>query len=284
MLLVTGILFVPALLLTHIQIKKNSKMFNFLKSDILKILDVTQDERDALSSHKIYNSINNIDDLHIFMENHIFAVWDFMSILKTLQKELTCTDVPWAPKGGGTPARLLNEIVTEEESDIDIYGDYRSHFEMYYQAMNEAGANTKKIESFLNNLHLGVNKSLDKSSSPIPAVNFVKATFSMLEKAPIHVVASMFTFGREEVIPNMFRSIINKIDNDLKGRLKSFIYYLDRHIGVDEDEHGPAALKMVKVLCQNDETKWNEAAKAAKMTMNARVVFWNEILVELKKA
>ena len=259
-------------------------MFNFLKSDILKILDVTQDERDALFSHKIYNSINNIDDLHIFMENHIFAVWDFMSILKTLQKKLTCTDVPWAPKGGGTPARLLNEIVTEEESDIDIYGEYRSHFEMYYQAMNEAGANTKKIESFLNNLHFGVSKSLDKSSSPIPAVNFVKATFSMLENAPIHVVASMFTFGREEVIPNMFRSIINKIDNDLKGRLKSFIYYLDRHIGVDEDEHGPAALKMVKVLCQNDETKWNEAAKAAKMTMRARVVFWNEILAELKRA
>ena len=259
-------------------------MFNFLKSDILKILDVTQDERDALFSHKIYNSINNIDDLHIFMENHIFAVWDFMSILKTLQKKLTCTDVPWAPKGGGTPARLLNEIVTEEESDIDIYGEYRSHFEMYYQAMNEAGANTKKIESFLNNLHFGVNKSLDKSSSPMPAINFVKTTFSMLENAPIHVVASMFTFGREEVIPNMFRSIINKIDNDLKGRLKSFIYYLDRHIGVDEDEHGPAALKMVKVLCQNDETKWDEAAKAAKMTMRARVVFWNEILAELKRA
>ena len=259
-------------------------MFNFLKSDILKILDVTQDERDALFSHKIYNSINNVDDLHIFMENHIFAVWDFMSILKTLQKKLTCTDVPWTPKGGGTPARLLNEIVTEEESDIDIYGDYRSHFEMYYQAMNEAGANTKKIESFLNNLHFGVNKSLDKSSSPMPAINFVKTTFSMLENAPIHIVASMFTFGREEVIPNMFRSIINKIDNDLKGRLKSFIYYLDRHIGVDEDEHGPAALKMVKVLCQNDETKWNEAAKAAKMTMRARVVFWNEILAELKRA
>jgi len=259
-------------------------MFNFLKSDILKILDVTQDERDALFSHKIYNSINNIDDLHIFMENHIFAVWDFMSILKTLQKKLTCTDVPWAPKGGGTPARLLNEIVTEEESDIDIYGDYRSHFEMYYQAMNEAGASTKKIESFLNNLHFGVNKSLDKSSSPMPAINFVKTTFSMLENAPIHIVASMFTFGREEVIPNMFRSIINKIDNDLKGRLKSFIYYLDRHIGVDEDEHGPAALKMVKVLCQNDETKWDEAAKAAKMTMRARLVFWNEILAELKRA
>jgi hypothetical protein len=257
-------------------------MFNFLKSDVLRILDTTQNERDILLSHKIYSSITTIDDLHLFMENHVFAVWDFMSILKTLQKKLTCTDIPWTPKGGGTPARLLNEIVTEEETDIDIYGEYKSHFEMYYQSMNEAGANTKKIESFLTNIDSGVDQALIKSDAPKPAVNFVKTTFSMLENAPVNVVASMFTFGREEVIPNMFRSIISKIDKDFKGRLKNFIYYLDRHIGVDEDEHGPAALKMIKVLCGNDEEKWKEAAQAAKMTMNARIVFWNEILDELK--
>lgn len=257
-------------------------MFNFLKSDVLRILDTTQNERDILLSHKIYSSITTIDDLHLFMENHVFAVWDFMSILKTLQKKLTCTDIPWTPKGGGTPARLLNEIVTEEETDIDIYGEYKSHFEMYYQSMNEAGANTKKIESFLTNIDSGVDQALIKSNAPKPAANFVKTTFSMLENAPVNVVASMFTFGREEVIPNMFRSIISKIDKDFKGRLKNFIYYLDRHIGVDEDEHGPAALKMIKVLCGNDEEKWKEAAQAAKMTMNARIVFWNEILDELK--
>lgn len=257
-------------------------MFNFLKSDVLRILDTTQNERDILLSHKIYSSIKTIDNLHLFMENHVFAVWDFMSILKTLQKKLTCTDIPWTPKGGGTPARLLNEIVTEEESDIDIYGEYKSHFEMYYQSMNEAGANTKKIESFLTNLDSGVDQALVKSDAPKPAANFVKTTFSMLENAPVNVVASMFTFGREEVIPNMFRSIISKIDKDFKGRLKNFIYYLDRHVGVDEDEHGPAALKMIKVLCGNDEEKWKEAAQAAKMTMNARIVFWNEILDELK--
>ncbi len=257
-------------------------MFNFLKSDVLRILDTTQNERDILLSHKIYSSIKTIDDLHLFMENHVFAVWDFMSILKTLQKKLTCTDIPWTPKGGGTPARLLNEIVTEEETDIDIYGEYKSHFEMYYQSMNEAGANTKKIESFLTNIDSGVDQALIKSNAPKPAANFVKTTFSMLENAPINVVASMFTFGREEVIPSMFRSIISKIDKDFKGRLKDFIYYLDRHIGVDEDEHGPAALKMIKVLCGNDEEKWKETAQAAKMTMNARIVFWNEILDELK--
>ena len=93
-------------------------MFKFLKNDLLKILDVTQTERDTLFNHKIYSSIHDMNHLHIFMENHIFAVWDFMSILKTLQRDLTCTEIPWIPKNGGTPGRLLNEIVTEEETDI----------------------------------------------------------------------------------------------------------------------------------------------------------------------
>ena len=106
----------------------------------------------------------------------------------------------------------------------------------------------------------------------------------MLDNAPVHVVAAMFTFGREEVIPNMFRSIIDKIDHDTKGRLKTFIYYLDRHIGIDEDEHGPAALKMIKELCKDNEDKWSQATQAAKETMQARVNFWDEILFQINQA
>ena len=48
------------------------------KSNILKILDETQPERDALQNHDIYHSINRIEDLHTFMENHVFAVWNFI--------------------------------------------------------------------------------------------------------------------------------------------------------------------------------------------------------------
>ena len=84
------------------------------KSDILKILDATQPERDALQNHNIYNSINTIDDLHIFMESHVFAVWDFMSIIKSLQKTLTCVEVPWIPSGRGSLTRLVNEIILED--------------------------------------------------------------------------------------------------------------------------------------------------------------------------
>ena len=64
-------------------------MFKFLKNDILKILDATQDEREKLQNHKIYFSIKNIDHLKTFMNSHVFAVWDFMSILKYLQNQLT---------------------------------------------------------------------------------------------------------------------------------------------------------------------------------------------------
>jgi len=254
-------------------------MFWFLKNDILKILDATQSERDRLQNHPIYSKIKTVYQLRLFMENHVFAVWDFMSILKSLQSQLTSTTVPWIPAGKGAPARLVNEIVTEEESDVDRYGQHVSHFEMYCHAMQQAGANMDAINQFLSYLGThSVADSLEKANAPESAKEFVNATFNILDSAPSHVVAAMFTFGREEVIPDMFRSIVKELDNSLKGKLKSFIYYLDRHIGLDEDEHTPAALKMVKELCGDDEDKWAEATKAARSAMNARVKFWDGIL------
>ena len=191
------------------------------KSNILKILDETQPERDALQNHDIYHSINRIEDLHIFMENHVFAVWDFMSIIKSLQKRLTCVEVPWIPTGMGSTTRLVNEIILEEESDKDMYGEFVSHFEMYCHAMNQAGANTKNIDQFLLKLESkGLSEALNKSSAPDAAKMFVEDTFDKLNDSPNHIIAAMFTFGREEVIPDMFRLIIKTIDKDLNGILK----------------------------------------------------------------
>ena len=256
----------------------------FLKNDILKILDATQEERENLQNHKIYNSIKNIDLLQVFMSNHVFAVWDFMSILKSLQNQLTCVDVPWIPSGKGTPARLVNEIVIEEESDMDRHGQHMSHFEMYCHAMIQAGTDINPINQFLHNIKSSnVMEALIISNAPQAASNFVNNTFQILDGAPSHVVASMFTFGREEVIPDMFRKIIREIDSSLQGKLKSFIYYLDRHIGLDENEHTPLALRMVKELCSDDEKKWTEATNAAKACMKSRIKFWDEISDEIHK-
>ena len=258
-------------------------MFGFLKNDILKILDATQDEREKLQNHKIYFSIKNIDQLKIFMSNHVFAVWDFMSILKSLQSQLTCTNIPWTPTGNGTPARLINEIVTEEETDLAPHGQYMSHFEMYCNAMRQAGADINPIHQFLKNLETSnISESLIKSNSPKAASNFVNETFNILNNAKLHEVASVFTFGREEIIPDMFRKIVREIEISKHGRLKYLNYYLDRHIGLDESEHTPNALRMVKELCENNEKKWNESIVSAKACMVARIRFWDEILEEIE--
>ena len=111
---------------------------------------------------------------------------------------------------------------------------------------------------------------------------FVEDTFDKLNDSPNHVIAAMFTFGREEVIPDMFRLIIKTIDKDLNGNLKNFIYYLDRHIGLDEDEHTPLALKMIKELCGDNKLKWQEATNTAKHSMNARIQLWDGILSQIK--
>ena len=134
-----------------------------------------------------------------------------MSILKTLQRDLTCTEIPWIPKNGGTPGRLLNEIVTEEETDINIYGEYSSHFEMYYMAMKEAGASTTSIDNFLTQLKISdVFTALQSSKAHQPAIDFVTNTFKVLESAPPHIAATMFTLGREEIIPDMCRMIVDE--------------------------------------------------------------------------
>ena len=181
-------------------------MFRLLKNNLLNILDETQQERTTLKTHPLYSSIKTQKHLHIFMQNHVYAVWDFMSVLKSLQRDFTCVEIPWRPKNNGNLSRLLNEIVLAEESDIDRYGQHLSHFEIYYHAMKEAGANTTSIENFLKELDTqDVPSSLITSNAPKPAKNFVLDTFKYIESGLPHLTATIFTLGREEIIPDMFR-------------------------------------------------------------------------------
>ncbi|MFL2982809.1 MAG: DUF3050 domain-containing protein [Candidatus Neomarinimicrobiota bacterium] len=155
--------------------------------------------RNNLKKHKIYESLNSINDLRIFMENHVFAVWDFMSILKSLQNHLTNVLVPWTPKKNPTVVRFINEIVHSEESDINELNEPKSHFEMYLDAMKQINANRDIIDTFI--ININSNKSVSKC--------------------------------------------LNEIDIDDKLR-----YYLDRHIEIDGDIHGPIAKKMIKIYVE----------------------------------
>jgi hypothetical protein len=247
-------------------------------SQIKAIEDSLKEMRNTLRNHPLYNNIQEIADVRIFMESHVYAVWDFMSLLKALQQDLTTVKVPWTPSKQPILARFINEIVHGEESDLNELGQPMSHFEMYLDAMNEVGASTLKINNFISLIESGssVNISLNEIDSNDAIKEFVGHTFSIIETQKPHIIAASFTFGREDVIPDMFLGIIEKsrIKGNHYNKLK---YYLERHIELDGDEHGPLSLDMVKYLCGNDELKWSEVEAVAKQSLQKRINLWDFI-------
>jgi hypothetical protein len=240
--------------------------------------------RAQLIAHPLYQNISTIDGLHLFMQHHIFAVWDFMSLLKSLQRMLTCTTLPWMPVGSANTRYLINEIVTGEESDIDEDGIRTSHFELYLKAMDQADCDASAIISLFEQLSKikEFNIALNNASIPDAAREFVKHTFKVIAGGKSFVQAAVFTFGREDLIPGMFIEMVKKLNNQLPGKVSTFLYYLERHIEVDGDHHSHLAYDMTAELCGDDDAKWQEATIAVKEALSARIALWDGILEKIK--
>jgi len=232
--------------------------------------------QDSLACHPLYDSLEKIEHLRFFMEYHVFAVWDFMGLLKSLQREITCCEVPWTPSPYANElVRFINEIVVAEESDILPNGKTSDHFSLYVDSMKEVGANLRPINSFL--------KSFETSDLKKPIKDFISYTLDLIENGEVYEIAASFLYGRESLIPKMFSGLLKgmKVDPNL---CPSLIYYIERHIEIDGDEHSYLAEKCLKVLCGDDPVKWRKAYIAGMNSLEKRRLLWDSAYLEVRTA
>jgi len=252
---------------------------------IEKLMESVRPLRRRLVDHPIYHSIDSPEALRCFMESHVFAVWDFMTLLKAMQGRLTCVTLPWTPTSNREARRLINEIVLAEESDEDGEGSYASHFESYLDAMRDAGANIGPITRFVELISAGhsVEHALRASEAPDEARAFVAATWEFVESDSLPAIAAAFTVGREDLIPDLFRGLVEQVTANDPVRYRSFLRYLDRHVSLDGDEHGPMALNLLKAVCGTDPIRWRDAQFAATLALDSRWNLWEGVVREINQ-
>ena len=245
-----------------------------------RLLDDAAPHREALENHSLYRELTSLTRIHCFLEHHVFAVWDFMSVVKGLQRQLTRVEAPWRPVGDARIRRLINEVVLAEESDALPDGRMCSHFELYREAMQSAGADVTSVAVFTERLERGLPaiQALREARAPLAAREFVAETLDVVERDRPHVLAAVFAIGREQMIPPMFLRIVEALAQTHPDELQLFHVYLQRHIQMDAAEHGPAALEMLASLCGGESAKWREATAAAISALESRRRFWDGIL------
>lgn len=233
-------------------------------------MEAILNKQKELTLHPVYQTFGSLDSIRHFMGHHVYAVWDFMSLLKSLQRHITCVSLPWRPSHYPTEmVRLINQIVLGEESDVTLDGHPVSHFELYLQAMEEVGADTRGIHQFL--------KSYDLKLIPEGAREFVTFNLDLAQNGHVVEVAANFFFGREKLIPDMFESMVATLKRE--GVVApTFLYYLERHIEVDSGEHGPLALKCLDSLTQGDPELLLLAQKAGLKALEMRQALWDAVL------
>lgn len=247
----------------------------------MQTLDHTQlvTLRERLLAHPLYQYIETPDHVRTFMSHHVFAVWDFMSLLKRLQQLLTVTDVPWMPGKQAQFARFINEIVLGEETDEDGAGGYISHFDLYLQAMEEVGADAGPIKRYLHRLRAGEHPldALQLEELPPTVREFVGHTMSLALHGQPHEVAAAFFYGREDIIPGMFTRLVTEVEAK-GGQAGRLVYYLQRHIELDGDHHGPLAEQLLQHLCGEDLDKLEAARETAEKALANRIRLFDGVV------
>ena len=243
------------------------------------------EQQQALNEHRVFSLIRSRQTLATFMSWHVFAVWDFMSLVKRLQYELTGRYLLWLPPSNTEAAGLINEIVLGEESDKLPDGRYASHYEMYLTAMHEVGADSQCVRRFVELLGRRVppGKALNNCCISEPVRTFVKGNIDTALYGSIYQVLGSFFFARESVIPQMFQDLLNQWGlSQLEAPM--FVYYLKRHIELDSESHAPAALRIIDTLVGGDDRALEQLISSAEHAIDQRKKLWDALADTLENA
>jgi hypothetical protein len=242
------------------------------------------DLRQRIVDHPLYARIRDAHGVRSFMRSHVFCVWDFQSLLKALQREFTSMDVPWLPKGDPEARRLMNEVVLEEESDIHPDGGYASHFELYLDAMRDSGADRGPIDGLIARLRRGetIGPALANATLPAGVREFVGTTFDVIATGELHRMVAVFTYTREDLIPDMFSRVVKGLAEHAPAQWSKFQFYLNRHIEIDGERHGPISHALLNRVCGKDPRLWQEAEESVRQALAARLALWDGILSEIE--
>lgn len=248
---------------------------NIVEVSVNELETQIQKYQDQLANHSMYRKLVDLETLKVFMGHHIFAVWDFMSLLKGLQREITCVDVPWYPSPYSKKlVRLINEIVLGEESDVDHLGGVTDHFTLYLLAMKEVGMKTFEIEETLQ------KRSFENLR---PAVSsFVNFNLELAHSGKAHLIAGAFFFGREKLIPDMFTGLLTNLRSQ-KNLYPALEYYLERHIHLDGGEHSHLAQDCLLELCGSDSVLYKEALMTGIRSLELRIKLWDDVEALISK-
>lgn len=242
------------------------------------------DLKSQLERHPVYAAIDSLASLRTFVQHHVACVFDFMSLLKSLQQDLAPARAPWLPPRDPAAARLINAIVLDEETDALPHrpGEHGSHFEWYLDGMAQLGADTTTTQRWLAAIREGMPPAMAMAlaGAPPAAVAFVRTTMSALRE-PLAVRAAVFCHGREDVIPRMFAPLVARLAQQ-GNACDVFAGYLQRHIEVDGGEHGDHAHALVDRLCGGDDRLRLRGLLAAVEALRARLALWDAVLVAVQ--
>ena len=248
-------------------LESNKKRLNDLKRKII--------------AHPLFE--NKLEPKHIckFMESHIFAVWGFMSILKSLQKMITPNNLPWMPNKNTKNGlvNFVNEIILCEESDFIEGIGFISHYEIYLLAMDNMGAKRDQLDKLTSRItDKGYNKIyIDDVDASEEVKSFLKHDLDVSMNGTLPEIIGAFTLGREKVIPNMFGYILPAIEETSAS--KHLITYLERHIDIDGDRHGPLSMKLLDTSCTKKQL--SIAYATAVKSLELRLLVWDRVYEDI---